>query len=86
MLIYVKIIKKKLFTDRQTDIRTTQNYSSEPHNKTWLGSFLQIGQQNQIKPICFLESSASPFYQKKNLRGIFISKKIKILVLDLFSF
>jgi len=24
----IKIIKKKLFTDRQT----TQNYSSEPHN------------------------------------------------------
>ena len=23
--------KQKLFTDRQTDGRTTQNYSSEPH-------------------------------------------------------
>ena len=33
MLIYVKNIKKKkLFTDGQTDGRTTQNYSSEPHN------------------------------------------------------
>ena len=34
MLIYVKNIKKKkLFTDGQTDGRTTQNYSSEPHKK-----------------------------------------------------
>jgi hypothetical protein len=36
MLIYVKNIKKKknfLRTDRQTDGRTTQNYSSEPHKK-----------------------------------------------------
>ena len=36
MLIYVKNIKKKkkkLFTDGRTDRRTTQNYSSEPHNK-----------------------------------------------------
>ena len=37
MIIYVKIIwKKKCFlsdrqTDRQTDTRSTQNYSSEPH-------------------------------------------------------
>jgi hypothetical protein len=34
MLIYVKNIKKKknfLRTDRRTDRRTTQNYSSEPH-------------------------------------------------------
>jgi hypothetical protein len=36
MLIYVKIIKIKknfLRTDGQTDRRTTQNYSSEPHKK-----------------------------------------------------
>ncbi len=34
MLIYVKIIKKKSFSsDRRTDTRSTQNYSSEPHNK-----------------------------------------------------
>jgi len=34
MLIYVKkyLKKNKVFTDRQTDGRTTQNYSSEPHN------------------------------------------------------
>jgi len=25
--------KKNFFTDGQTDRRTTQNYSSEPHNK-----------------------------------------------------
>jgi len=32
MLIYVKIVKKKILrTDRKTDRRTTQNYSSEPH-------------------------------------------------------
>ena len=33
MLIYVKIIKKNVFhrTDRRTDKRSTQNYSSEPH-------------------------------------------------------
>jgi hypothetical protein len=45
MLIYVKninYIKKKNFlrTDGQTDGRTTQNYSSEPHNKTL---FLKFG-------------------------------------------
>jgi len=28
------MLKKKLFKDRQTDRRTTQNYSSEPHNKS----------------------------------------------------
>jgi len=28
-----KNTKKKLFTDRQTDERKTQNYSLEPHNK-----------------------------------------------------
>ncbi len=35
MLIYVKIILKKVFirTDRQTDTHSTQNYSSEPHKK-----------------------------------------------------
>ena len=36
MLIYVKKKKKKCFssdgqTDRRTDTRSTQNYSSEPH-------------------------------------------------------
>ena len=32
MLIFEKIIKKKSFlSDRQTDTRLTQNYSSEPH-------------------------------------------------------
>jgi len=32
MLIYVKIKKKQFFSsDRRTDTRTTQNYSSEPH-------------------------------------------------------
>jgi hypothetical protein len=32
MLIYVKIIKKNVFyQDGQTDTRSTQNYSSEPH-------------------------------------------------------
>ena len=30
MLIYVKIIKKRIFIGR-TDGRSTQNYSSEPH-------------------------------------------------------
>jgi len=38
MLIYVKNIKKKNFlrTDRQTDGRTTQNYSSEPHKRHYM--------------------------------------------------
>jgi len=32
MSIYVKIIKKNVFyQDGQTDRRSTQNYSSEPH-------------------------------------------------------
>jgi hypothetical protein len=35
MLIYVKKKKKNVFhrTDRRTDTRSTQNYSSEPHKK-----------------------------------------------------
>ncbi len=36
MLIYVKIIKIKknvFLSDRKTDTRSTQNYSSEPHKK-----------------------------------------------------
>jgi len=32
MLIFVKIKKKKFFIG-QTDTRTTQNYSSEPHKR-----------------------------------------------------
>jgi len=35
MLIYVKIEKRKkkgFSSDRRTDTRSTQNYSSEPHN------------------------------------------------------
>jgi len=37
MLIYVK--KKNVFhrTDRRTDGRSTQNYSSEPHKKLFTG-------------------------------------------------
>jgi len=44
-------------------------------NEPCLGSFLAVGGQNLTKPICFLESSAPLYYQKKNLRGIFFSKK-----------
>jgi hypothetical protein len=28
----IVLCQKNFFTDRQTDRRTTQNYSSEPHN------------------------------------------------------
>ena len=38
MLIYVKIIKKMFFI-RQTDTRSTQNYSSEPHKSDLDGCF-----------------------------------------------
>jgi len=33
MLIYAKIKKKSFLSERQTDTRSTQNYSSEPHKK-----------------------------------------------------
>jgi len=39
------------------------------------------------KPMCFLESSAPLYNQKKNLRGLYFFKKInKILVLELLYF
>ena len=44
MLIYVKIIKinkKSFLLDGQTDRRSTQNYSSEPH-KTFLSLYSTI--------------------------------------------
>jgi len=48
MLIYVK---KKLFTDRRTDGRTTQNYSSEPHKKIMLKKNLTANKTNIWKKV-----------------------------------
>jgi hypothetical protein len=44
MLIYIKKKKKTFYgqTDRQTDARTTQNYSSEPHKKVIIESCTKL--------------------------------------------
>ena len=68
MLIYVKNMKKKkLFTDRQTDGRTTQNYSSEPHKKT--AFFKKSSLSKDIRTICLRKSG--------------LVKKIKIWLLKI---
>jgi hypothetical protein len=57
-------------------------------NEPCLGSFVARGDQNQIKPICFLESSAHPYNQQKKSKRFFLSlkKEIKFQFWAFFSF
>jgi len=71
MLIYVKNMKKKTFYG-QTDGRTTQNYSSEPHKNKQLhiSSFeLNVCSSVLIKNIKKKTNSIEVFYWETNVES-----------------
>jgi len=71
MLIYVKIIEKKLFYGR-TDGRITQNHSSEPHKKKVVLQFKKHAIYGIFSGLClshmfFLATSHTKNMKRENV-------------------